>query len=212
MRRSLKNIILLVVLAIALIWLLQKRVAPSIASLFKPKPVVIDETPILIKQVRAIGELITAVASNEVVLQSVLPTRGSGFVNSVNKFAPVDILPSADKRLVLIGKGKVFVGTDFTKITDNGVVVTGDTVKVLLPKATVLDAVMNPSDFETFVETGTWSNEEVIALKAKARQQMIDKAIAGNIFTTANNKAKAVIEQFFLAAGYEVVLVKMVEG
>lgn len=209
MSRKVRNIIVVAVLALAVFWIFPRFVVPSITNIFKAQPVVIDETPILVKQVRSIGQFITAVASDEVVVQAVLPTRGSAFVNSVNKFSPVDILPSADKKLVLIGRGKVMAGTDFTSIADNGVKVNGDTVWIDLPKATIIDAVMNPSDFETFEETGRWSGDEVNALKVTARQQMIDRAIANDILTTANNKAKAVIEQFFYAAGYKVVMVNV---
>ena len=50
------------------------------------------------------------------------------------------------------------------------IAVSGDSVSVRLPQARILDMITNPSDFSTFTETGTWSNEAVTAVKLKARR------------------------------------------
>ena len=182
---------------------------PSFKNLFASKPLVIDETPILIKDIKSIGQLITAAATDEVVVTSTLPTRGSGFVNSVNRLSPIKLLPSADKRIVLIGKGKVLAGTDFTKLDSNAIKISGDTVTIRLPQATIIDAILNPADFETFEETGLWTPEEVITVKLTARQKMINRALQNNLLTTADNKAKAIVSQLLSAAGFKVVNVSI---
>ncbi|WP_207496534.1 DUF4230 domain-containing protein [Aridibaculum aurantiacum] len=209
MKMSFKNIVLLLVVLAVGFFIYKMRSGSSLSGLFTAKPVVIDETPILIKDIKAIGQLVTIVVSDEVVVSSVVPTKGSAFVNVFNKITHVNILPSADKQLVLIGKGKVMAGTDFSRIDSMHVKVTGDTATIVLPKATVTDAILNPSDFEVFEESGRWSNEEVNQVKISARQKMIDRAIANNILEKANNKARGIMEQFLQSAGFKVVQVSI---
>src|SRR4051812_46040809 len=84
-----------------------RMVVPGIKQLFKSEPVVIDATPILIRQIKSLGQLITYTSYDEVVADSVMVTRGSLLVNSFNRFAPIPLLPLADKQLVLIAKGKI---------------------------------------------------------------------------------------------------------
>lgn len=184
------------------------KTVPSLKELFTARSVEIDQTPILISEIKAIGQLMTAAASDEVVIESTSPTRGSGFVNSVNRYSPFKILPSADKRIVLIGRGKVLAGTDMKQLQQNSVRISGDTVWLTLPKAVILDAIINPSDFETFEEEGNWTAAEIIPIKMNARQQMINRAIQKNILVTADKKATAIMEHFLNAAGYKVAIVR----
>lgn len=182
-------------------WWLTTVLVPSMKNIFASKPLVIDKTPIVIKEIKSIGQLITYSLSDEVVADTTIATRGSAFVNAFNKFIPV--LPSADKQLVLIGRGKILIGTNLSLLTDSSVVIKNDTVSIHLPPVQILDAVLNPSDFETFVEKGPWSNNEVILVKAKARRKMIEHALQQNIFPKADAKAKAIIENFLRNMGYK---------
>src|SRR4051812_44019013 len=107
MRKIVKTI-LIISMAFLVYWLLQKgQVLRPWKDLFTAKEVVIDETPILISQIKSIGQLITYAAYDEVVADTIITTRGSAFVNSFNSLAPIPVLPSADKQLVLIGRGRV---------------------------------------------------------------------------------------------------------
>jgi hypothetical protein len=188
-------------------WVFKKFAGPSFTDLFRSKEVVIDETPVLIKEIRSIGELITYSSLDEVVVDSTILTRGSRFVNSFNQLSPVPLLPSADKLIVLIGKGKVLAGINLALLADTGVTLRNDTVRVFLPKAEILDAIINPADFETFEEKGEWSDEEVKLVKIKARRKMVERALQRNILEKADVKAKAVLEDFLKNMGYKHVLV-----
>ena len=201
--RMLRKIFISIVIVVCCYWLLTKIVIPPLKNIFSSKPVVIDETPILIKEIKAIGQLITYSSFDEVVADSFIVTKGSTFVNSFNRFAPVPVLPSADKQLVLIGRGKVLAGTDLTMLTDSSVSIKNDTIRVYLPKVQILDAILNPSDFETFVEKGDWSGQEVTLVKAKARRKMIERALQQNILPKADVKAKAIMENFLRNMGYQ---------
>lgn len=206
--RKYKKVFVLILLVIAGFFILRMTgLLPSFTNIFKPKPVVIDETPILIKQIKSLGQLITYSFFDEVVADSVIVTKGSDFVNSFNRLSPVPLLPSADKQLVLIGKGQVLAGTDLSLLTDTSVTIRNDTVKVFLPKPQILDAILNPGDFETFEEIGDWSNDEVTLIKTKARTKMIARALQQHILEKADTKSKAIMQNFLGNLGYKKVLI-----
>ncbi len=206
-RRMLRKIISVAAIAIAGIWLLQKiNVLPTLREIFSPKPVVIDETPVLIKEIRSIGQLITATLYDEVVIDSIEITKGSRFVRSFNAIVPFRILPSADKQIVLVARGKVLAGTDLNLLADSSMKISGDTVWLQLPRTKILDAIINPSGYEIFVENGNWSPQAVTAVKLKAREMMIDHAFEQNIIDKASMKTKAVMEDFLHAAGFKIIM------
>lgn len=208
----LKTIVkLLVVLAAiaAAIWLLRTELnlRGKLRNLFAEQPVVIDPTPILVQQIRSVAELVTITTYDEVVVDSVIISRPAAVINAINRWAPVPILPSAAKKLVLICKGRVLAGVNLQQIDSSHVQVSGDTVRLRLPHPTILDAIINPTDFETFEETGNWKPEAVTALKLTSRQKMIDRAHQQGILRKANAKATEVLTQFLEAAGYKQVIV-----
>jgi Protein of unknown function (DUF4230) len=208
--RKLRKIVTAILIVVISYWLLTKlNILPSLKNIFVSKQVVIDETPILIKEIKSIGQLITYTSFDEVVADSTILTRGSAFVKSFNRLAPMPILPSADKQLVLIGKGKILVGTNLSLLTDSSISIRNDTLSMYLPGAQILDAILNPSDFETFVEKGDWSNEEVTLVKSKARRKMIEHALQQNIIPKADAKAKATIETFLENLGYKHILISI---
>jgi hypothetical protein len=153
--RKLRNVIITVIIIMATFWLLPDSDAlRSWEAIFSARPVSIDKTPILIQEIKSIGQLITYISYDEVVADSVIVTRGSAFVNAFNHLSPVPLLPSADKQLVLIARGKVLVGTDLSLLTDTSVTIKNDTVTLFLPKPKIFEAIVNPSDFENVCRKG----------------------------------------------------------
>ena len=208
---SIKKIILLTLAIVIGIWLLRKiNFLPSFNDLFTSKPVVIDQTPILIKQIKTIAQLITVTSYDEVVVDSLVYNKAAAFTDAFNSFTPLPVLPSLQKQIVLIGNGKVLAGTNLQKLRDENIVIRNDTITLNLPHAEILDAIINPGDFETFEEKGVWNANEVTDVKLKARQKMIDRALQQNILIKADNKAKAIMENFLRNAGYNVVYVQAI--
>lgn len=206
--RKLRQIIVWTAVLIALFFLLEKfNVIPALHNPFSSKPIVIDQTPVVIKEIKSIGQLITYTSFDEVVADSLIITRGAAFVNSLNRLFPVPLLPPADKQLVLIARGKVLTGVDLTTLRSEDVVFKNDTVRLALPKAKILEAIINPSGFETFIEKGNWTQNEVTLVKIKARRKMIERALQQNIIEKADVKAKADMKNFLQNMGYRHVLV-----
>lgn len=114
MKRRVIRFFLWVATIIVAIWIFQKLdIIPSAKDFFSSKPVVIDQTPIIIKEVRSIAQLITVTSYDEVVVDSVIIQNGPRIKNFLNHFSPYPIL-SIDKKIVLIVRGKVLAGTDLT--------------------------------------------------------------------------------------------------
>ena len=207
MRKGRKVIITLIVIIVAFLMLERSDLVRSVTDRFRAKPVVIDETPILIRDIKSIGQLITYTFYDEVVADSNIVTRGSAFANAFNHLAPIPLLPSADKQLVLIGKGKVLAGTDLTLLTDTSLTIRNDTATLVLPKAKIIDAIINPSDFEIFIEKGQWSNAEVTLVKLQARHKIEARALQQSILEKADAKAKKELFDFLVNLGYKKVVI-----
>lgn len=189
-------------------WLINKlNNVPSMRNLFTAKQVIIDQTPILIKDIKSIAQLVTVAAYDEVVVDSAVYNRTAAIIDVLRKVSPLSVLPGAQKELVLIAKGRVLAGTNLQKLTKESIRINQDTIWLQLPKAEILEAIINPSGFETFEEKGQWTYNEVNAVKIKARQKMINRALERGILNKANNKAKLVISNFLQAANYKTVYV-----
>ncbi|MBL7727428.1 MAG: DUF4230 domain-containing protein, partial [Dinghuibacter sp.] len=67
----------------------------------------------------------------------------------------------------------------------------------------ILEAIVNPSDCEIFIEEGKWASSEVVELKKEARTIMIRRAEAKGILNRANEKSARVIEHFLRSVGFK---------
>lgn len=164
-------------------------------DIFSSKQVTIDHTPILIKEIRSLGQVITATFYDEVVVDS-----------TIEHHFPQ--LPVIDDRLVIIARGRVLAGADLKLLTDSSIAVLKDTVWMQMPAAKILDVIINPADYETFQEKGKWSPDAVTSVKLKARAKITADAINKNIIGKADTKARAVLEDFLHAAGFKEVVFK----
>lgn len=182
-----------VILVLAVILILKTTDFLPSWDIFSSKPVTIDDTPIIVKDIRSLGQIITATYYDEVVVDSVIKH-------------PFPQLPLTDDHLVIIARGKVLAGLDLKGLADSSVTVVKDTVRMKLPQTNIIDVIINPGDYITFEETGKWSQEGVTAVKLKAKDKITGNAINKKIIEKANTKAKTVLEDFFHAAGFKVVL------
>jgi hypothetical protein len=198
MKRTLINIILLIALIGGSWWLLQQAAIQPLRNMFKAKPIVVDESPLVVTNIRSLAQLMTIEYYDEVVADS---SRKAGIL----PFPPY-IFPTKQS-LVLVVKGRLLAGLDLEQLGTNNISGNRDSITIMLPRAQVLEVEMNPSDVETFVEKGQWNHNAVAALTAKAREQMLQNAAAQGILRRADEKAKNLVEQLMLNAGYKKVVV-----
>lgn len=201
MRRTVQKYGILIVLMLAVIFLFQKvNIFPSFKDIFKSQPLVIDETPIILKEINTLAQLITVTFTDEIVMDTA--KIGNGLPSLLPTGIGTMLVPGID-RLVIIGRGKVLAGTDLKGIGNEDVQVAGDSIHVKLPPAKILQAIVNPSDFETFEESGTWNDDAATALKIKIRSEIIRRALQQNILQQADERCRNIIETFLKSTGYK---------
>ena len=201
MSKLLKNVLFIAASILLVFFIFQKiNILPSFKDIFSSKPVLIEETPILIKEINTLSQLITVTYSDEVVMDTV--KFGIGIPSLVPIIGGSMLSPALDK-LVIIGRGKVIAGTDLKKMQENDITQIGDSININLPFSTILETILNPSDFETFIEKGNWSETAVTALKVKIRNEMNNRAMKQNILHQADVRSKKIIESFLKNTGFK---------
>ena len=201
MSKSLQRFLIVIAVIFLIIFLFQKiNWLPSFKNIFKSEPVVIDETPIIIREINTLSQLITVTFTDEVVMDT------AKISNGMPSLLPLSIgtvlTPSVDK-LVMIGRGKVIAGTDLKKIKEDDITVTGDSIHVTLPTAEILQTIVNPSGFETFIEQGTWSDDAATSLKIKIRNKITKQALDQQILKQANDRSLNIIKVFLQNTGFK---------
>ena len=203
--KRIRNILIIILLLLIAGWLFTKyKSLPPFSSIFKPKPVLIENTPVVVKQIQAIAQLITISAYEEMVADTtVTDTRTIDI-----PLLPAIVLPSPTRKLVIIGKSTTNIGIDMQQLRDSDISGTKDSIHIILPAAQILDAIVNPSDVEVFIEEGAWDNTAVTNLKNKIRYLAISDAMSRGLLAQSERKAVDVLTNFFKAAGYQKVVVQ----
>lgn len=202
MLRLLKNT-LIVVAAILVIWFLlgKMNLIPSFSDIFSSKAVRIDETPIIIKDIKELAELTTMVSLDEVVVDSITADPTTLAIKTITGLSLNPFSPGYD-RLVLICKGSVKAGTDLATLDQSAIFREKDSVSLGLPPARILEITINPSGVETFIETGEWSAEAFEKVKIKARDKIRDRALSEDILGKANARSRLLMDNFLRQSGF----------
>jgi hypothetical protein len=201
MFRTARTILISVLVVVSAVFLLRKtNLLPSFSDIFSAKPVTIDQTPVIVKDIREMAQLVTLSAYDEVVADSVRIGPADMLVHAL-PIPGVNLL--TPDRIVLVGKGRVVAGMDLKALKEEDIHVTKDSIAIRLPSASILEVVMNPSDFDTFLESGDWTPEAVTRVKVKARDQLIRRAIDQGILPKAQARGELLMGNFLHAAGYE---------
>lgn len=159
----------------------------------------LDPTPALVEQVRRIGELSSAGFYEELVLTDL----DDSYLGELNRASGLRrFIGSSD--FVVICKGRVRAGFDFTKVEGTDFSVSGDTLRLTLPPVEVLDVVINPADYEVF--SGHRSHDETVAIIIQAKQRLRADAIDAGILDQAELSAETHLKRLFGSMGYREIL------
>jgi len=201
MRKVLQKYLVIIVAVLLIIFLFQKiNWLPGFKNIFRSKPINIEETPVIIQQINSLAQLITVTFTDEVVMDTA--KIGNGFPSLLPTAIGTVLTPAIDK-LVIIGRGKVLVGTDLKGLQQKDIYTAGDSIHVVLPRAKILQTILNPSDFETFIEDGTWTEQAVAALKIKIRNEINAHAVQQHILQQADARGENIIETFLKNTGFK---------
>ena len=206
---------------IALIVLLVGALGFGGVKFFTRKPLAVDKTTNVVEKIKKIGEFTTACYYEEMALQDSYNDTAHVMGRNADKLAGKALRKvgldgwarKADKasatvtvstnEIVLIGKGFVRAGFDLAKVQETDLNVHGDTLDISLPPTEVFDIIMNPSDFTTEYEKGTWSHELTKPIKERAKAALEQNAIESGILTKAEENGKKQLEAIFTAFGFK---------
>ena len=199
-------------------------VVGAVTGFFTREPLAIEKTANVVEEVKKIGEFTTACYYEEMALQDsytdtaeflgqnadklagkAMKKVGLGFMQKAADKASEAIATSKNE-IILIGKGRVRAGFDLAKIGENDLNAHGDTLELVLPPAEIFDIIMNPSDFTTEYEKGTWSHELLKPIKAQAKADLEQNAIKYGILQKAEDNGLKRLESLFKTFGFNVVL------
>jgi hypothetical protein len=202
MNKLIRNIIFILLLVLATWWAWSSMdILPSLRNVFRSKEVVIDQTPIVVSEIRSLSQLVTVTAYDEIIADTMAPTNTRERISQVlNPFRLEKVLTT--KRLILIGKVTTHVGIDMQQLTENDIRIHNDSIHIDLPTPVILDIILNPSGTEVFLEEGSWDQASVSNLKKtmmqKAGQGIKDK----NLYEQSKQKSIEVLTDFLKATGY----------
>lgn len=176
---------------------------------FRPKEEVleIDKTANVVTEIRKIAELTTACYYEDVILKEKKPseTIGGKVVNSVSKKKS----PILEDHIVIVASGNVRAGFNLAKLTKKDVVVEDSVLTITLPKAEILEVIVNPSDYDVYIEDGKWSHEQVTKVEDKALAQIRQDAIDDGLLQHAEELGISKLKELFKTYGFSQVVIKV---
>lgn len=160
-----------------------------------------EKTANVITEIRNISEFTSACYCEELVMTEVKDSE-----NTTNKVVKMLGRGAVSKdEICLIMDGKVRAGFDLSKVADDAIAISGDTLTMTLPKPEIFDVIVNPSNCEVYVEEGKWSHEQVTAIQASARVRIQDDAIGYGILEQADKIGRERLADLFKTFGFNVV-------
>lgn len=161
----------------------------------KPTALKIDKTANVVEEIKKISEFTTACFYEEQVMQEKHENEGL--------FAKI----TGDDEIVLITRGTVRAGFNLANMAES-LKVMGDTIAFRLPQVQIFDVIINPSDYDVYVEKGSWTHEQTMALVTTAQNKVREDALANNIIETARNNGEKKLQQLFGSLGFNTILIE----
>lgn len=161
----------------------------------------VDVRSLVLQQVKESSELATAAFTMQAVVPTEQDAAVGGFVFGKTK-------------LLYIAHGEVKAGVDLSQITAENVQVAGDSVRIQLPPAQVLDQKIDVNRSQVYdYNRGMLGLGPDVGpdLQAMAQQEALKKITAAaceeGILQKASDRAKLVVTQLLSTAGYKTVAV-----
>ena len=205
MKKTIKIILILIailaVLAAAAFFAMKKGLLD-----FKGDELKIDDTPTVVTEIKKISEFTSACFYEEIILQEKKTRKVVD--NSIGEkiaglFGKKEGLITDE--IVIIAKGKVRAGFNLKNLADGDIRINGDTLTVNLPEAEIFDVIVNPSNFDIYIEDGTWDEEKVTEIKNKAVSKIKEDALTNGILVKATNSGVKKLSEMFKTFGFPVV-------
>jgi hypothetical protein len=195
MKIVLKIILPLVLLGGVYAFLSYKNILPSI-GLFKSQEIQLRETPLILEDVKDIAELFTATSYEEIFIDTTKSVENST-LKKIFTFKK-----NHGERFVLLARGTCMAGTDLSGINESDITVQDSSLTIKIPQAKIISTIVNPSDYEIYIDEGTWKPSEVKKIKAYAEEKIRQLAIKDGLLVKAQARTELLLKQFFNSIGY----------
>ncbi len=111
--------------------------------------------------------------------------------------------------LIRIYRGTLRLGIDLSEAREDWVAVSGDTLRIVLPRVKLLDDdFIDEARTQPFFESGTWSDQARSDLYHRAKARMKARCLTKENIASAEDNAMKQFYQMFKAMGYETVEVR----
>ncbi len=165
-------------------------------DMFESKEIKLRETPLILEDIKDIAELFTATAYEEIFIDTTKKVE-----NSTLKMI-FTFKKKHSERFVLIARGKCLAGTDLKEITDKDLIIKDSSITVRIPKAKIISTIVNPSDFDIYIDEGEWKISEVTKIKSYAAKRIEANAIKDGILVKAQDRTNLLLKNFFESIGF----------
>jgi hypothetical protein len=187
-----KPLIFLIVIVGIYIGLSLSNILPENLNLFKKKEIDISETKLQVEEIKAIAKLFTQKYSNEILVRKTHINKG--------------IFYDTKDKLIIIARGLCYAGTDLSTLQQSDIkVIDSLSIDVTIPKAKILESIINPSGFEIFIAEGYWETNDKAVRKVKLEAVNRLEKLAKNtsILKKADEKSVQMMKTFLQSAGFK---------
>jgi len=118
-----------------------------------------------------------------------------------------------DRKILIHCKAKIKAGVDLSKLKDDDIKVSGTTIEIKLPTATITSFTMDPNLIRTEMESVTglrssFTQKEKNTFLKQGEESIKKDILETGILKDANNNAEAFLIDFYSQMGFEKVIVK----
>ena len=198
-----KTVLILGILIGGYIFLSMNNILPKL-DMFESKEIKLRETPLILEDIKDIAELFTATAYEEIFIDTTKKVE-----NSTLKMI-FTLKKKHSERFVLIARGKCLAGTDLKEITDKDLIIKDSSITVRIPKAKIISTIVNPSDFDIYIDEGEWKISEVTKIKNYAAKRIEANAIKDGILVKAQDRTNLLLKNFFESIGFVNVTIEII--
>lgn len=154
----------------------------------------IDTTPQIVESLKAIGQWEFLSVTDEEMVDTVR----KGFFS--------------DDQLARIYYGRLHLGIDMSKTTDDWISSQGDSVSILLPPIQLLDSnFIDETHTKAFIEKGTWTDADRQRLYEKARRQMLGRCLTKSNLKSAEDNATRQFNEMMKQMGFKKIRIRIKE-
>lgn len=191
MLNQIKSILILAIVLLSMGIVAYLHFTYDIFGLKESDNLKIDKTPLVIEETKKISEFTATHFFEDMVIKKERVDSGR-------------IINTHDE-LVIIAHGKVRAGVNLANIKEGDISAHGDTISLKLPQAEIFDVIVNPSNYEIFVEDGKWQHEEVTEALVNAKKQIEADALESGILENARKSSISKLTELYKALGFNTV-------